>query len=214
MTSTPDGMKEFRMGDLLKIRKEEIDPADYPDKEFVTLTLSQEGVITPREAGIGNNPPSWHGVYFTSGSKWFVVHSDDFLISRIDLWKGCAAVVSPEFDNAIVTQEFPVFRVEENIVDPHYLALLLRSDYFLRATRAITTGHSNRRRTPLDDLEKLRVFLPDKSVQKDIADIAYRKLEKVESASREYAELMSRLEKVLLGQARYEDLIDSLESQR
>lgn len=147
----PEGMQVYRLGDLLQRRLEEVRPTEHPDEEFVTLKLSQTGVISRREAGKGINPPAWYGAYFTEGSRWYRVHAGDVLISQIDLWKGCIAVVPDEFDGAIVTQEFPVYRVACDVVDPRYLALLLRSRYFRRAIRAITTGHSNRRRTQPED---------------------------------------------------------------
>jgi hypothetical protein len=50
----PRHMRKFRLGDLLVRRQDEVDPAKYPDKEFLTLTLSQEGFLSPREAPYNN----------------------------------------------------------------------------------------------------------------------------------------------------------------
>lgn len=50
---------------------------------------------------------------------------------------------------------------------PDFLAALFRTRYYRRAFRAITTGHSNRRRTQTIDFEDIDVcFPPDKEVQK------------------------------------------------
>lgn len=196
----PPHMKEYRLGDLLKQREDSsVDPTNHPDEEFLTLTLSQEGVLSPREPGKGNNPPSWHGAYFSKGSRWYRARSGQLIISQIDLWKGCVAVIPPEYDQAIVTQEFPLYEVDTNYLDPAYLALLLRSKYFQRAIRAITTGHSNRRRTQSEDFENLRVFLPDLETQRVIASLIAKAREEITRAEHRYRILLSEVEKVMLG---------------
>jgi type I restriction enzyme M protein len=177
LEAAPRGTKEWRIGDLLHRRREEINPAEFPDREFKVLTLTQEGRLEDREAGKGKNPPSWYGQYFTDGSRWFVAHTDDVVFSQIDLWKGCVAVIPREHNGAIFTQEFPIYEVDTARLDPYYAKLLLRSAYFQRAIRAITTGHSNRRRTQQDDFENLRIFLPDRPVQEEIGQ-AVRTMER------------------------------------
>lgn len=162
-----------RLGDLLKRRRETVVPSDHPEREFKTITLSLEGELRPREAGKGRNPPGWNGSYFAIGTRWYVVREGDILASRIDLWKGCIGVVPPAFDGAIVTGEFPIYRVRRErhgTVDGRYLQILLRGRYFRRALRAVTTGHSNRRRTQEADFFDLRVPLPPLRVQEEIAD--------------------------------------------
>lgn len=195
----PAHMQEYRLGDLLTRREERIDPTEHPDQEFLTLTLSQDGSLYPREAGKGNNPPSWHGVYFTKGSRWYRARSGDLIISQIDLWKGCVAVVPPEYDGAIVTQEFPLYEVDTSRLDPQYLALLLRSEYFRRAIRAITTGHSNRRRTQQSDFENLIVFLPDVDIQRSIVALVEKHKEEIKTAKSRYRDVLRAVEEVILG---------------
>lgn len=163
-----EGLDPFTIGQILIRRSTPIIPYDYPDTEFKTITLTQEGVLEPREAGQGNNPPDWHGAYFNEGAKWNEVRAGGILISRIDVWKGCIGLIPDDFDKAIVTNEFPAYYVRSeyaNRVNIHYMKLLLRTSYYQRAIRAITTGHSNRRRTQESDFEALKVFLPPLEVQ-------------------------------------------------
>ncbi len=169
--SPPQGLDVYTLGALLEQREETIVPYEYPDREFLTITLTQEGRLKPREPGKGKYPPAWHGAYFPEGQKWWVVREGGVILSRIDLWKGCVAVLNEAFDGGIVTNEFPVYYVRpehEKTVDLRYLQLLLRTRYFQRAIRAITTGHSNRRRTQQADFEALRVFLPPMAVQRKV----------------------------------------------
>lgn len=140
------------------------------------MTLSQTGEIRPREAGKGKNPPEWLGMYFEeSPSTWYRAHQGDLVYSSIDLWKGCISVVDAEFDGALVTKEFPIYKMLTDEIEPEFLAILLRSRYYQRAFRAITTGHSNRRRTQTGDFESIEVcFPPDRGMQITLIDEVLR----------------------------------------
>lgn len=200
--TAPAGMGRHRIGDLLERRRDVVVPTQQPDFEFQTLTLTQEGGIEPREAGKGNNPVAWFGSYFQPGAKWFRVHGGDLVFSRIDIWKGCIALLPPEFDGAIVTQEFPVYRVREtwrDRLEPYYLKLLLRTPYFQRAIRAITTGHSNRRRTQDEDFEDLAVFLPPIDDQRQLVAWVRGYEGRLREAAGAHAEALRRAEDVMMG---------------
>jgi type I restriction enzyme M protein len=71
------------------------------------------------------------------------------------------AFVPEDFDGALVTKEFPIYRVTDDRLLPEFLQCLLRTRYYQRAFRAITTGHSNRRRTQAPDLEALKICFPE-----------------------------------------------------
>ncbi|HHO3378274.1 TPA: N-6 DNA methylase [Morganella morganii] len=165
-----DGWVRLPISSVMRKRETVIKPEENPDQEVVVMTLSQTGEIRPRQAGKGNNPPEWLGMYFEdSSSTWFSASSGDVVFSGIDLWKGCISVVPPEFDGALVTKEFPIYEVTDERIDPDFLSCLLRSRYYQRAFRAITTGHSNRRRTQVSDFEALEICFPDsKDVQRDL----------------------------------------------
>lgn len=163
----PEGWIKKPLKEVMVRREKQIRPETNPDEQVLVMTISQTGEIRPREAGKGNNPPEWLGMYFAdSSSKWFIAHEADVVFSSIDLWKGCISVVPKEFDGAIVTKEFPIYRIINNQIEPEFISCLLRSRYYQRAFRAITTGHSNRRRTQVKDFESLEIcFPPDKEVQ-------------------------------------------------
>lgn len=134
---------------------------ENPDARYTVLTLSQTGEIRARAAGKGNNPPEWVGAYFQeSAGDWFAATVGNVVFSSIDLWKGCIAVVPPEFDGGLVTKEFPIYRITDGRLSPAFLQALLRTRYYQRAFRAITTGHSNRRRTQVGDFEALEISFP------------------------------------------------------
>ncbi|PRS27017.1 N-6 DNA methylase [Bacillus pumilus] len=159
-----------KVSDLMARREERIRPETNPTQEVTVMTLTQNGEIKRREAGKGVNPPEWLGMYFEdSSSKWYRARQGDLVFSSIDLWRGCIAVVPEEFDKAIVTKEFPIYEIIDERLDPEFLAMLLRSRFYQRAFKAITTGHSNRRRTQVSDFEALEIsFPPNKDAQKQL----------------------------------------------
>ena len=157
----PAGWITRRIGDTMRRRLDEVHPASRPDELVTVLTISQTGELSPREAGKGRNPPEWLGMYFEdSPSTWYAARSGDVVFSSIDLWKGCIAVVPPELHGALVTREFPIYEVTDERLSPDFLSAMLRSSYYQRAFRAITTGHSNRRRTQTGDFEDLEIAFP------------------------------------------------------
>ncbi len=170
----PDGWVSKKISELMRRREEIARPQESPETAVVVMTLSQTGDIRPREAGKGKNPPEWLGMYFEdSSSTWYKARQGDLVYSSIDLWKGCIAVVPEQFDEALVTKEFPIYKMLTDEIDPEFLAVLLRSRYYQRAFRAITTGHSNRRRTQTSDFESIEVcYPPNKDTQRAlIADV-------------------------------------------
>ena len=87
-----------------------IEPSAHPDTQLKVLTLTQEGQLEDREPGKGNFPPRLATAsYFSDGLRWLVARSGDLVFSQIDLWKGRVTIISPEYDGAMVTQEFPVY---------------------------------------------------------------------------------------------------------
>lgn len=157
----PDGWIRETVGNLMKRR---IEPKqDFVlEEEYTVMTISQTGEIRPRPAGKGNNPPTWIGDYFVTVSPgdWFAAQSNDVVFSSIDLWKGCVAVVPREFNNSLVTKEFPIYEIKDHRLLPEFVQILLRSRHYQRAFRAITTGHSNRRRTQISDFENIEIAFP------------------------------------------------------
>jgi type I restriction enzyme M protein len=162
----PQGWVRARIGDLMR-RREAAEVFQDPDRGYIVMTLAQTGEIRPRAAGKGHNPPEWIGAYFSeSPGEWFAAQTDDVVFSSIDLWKGCISVVPPAFNGALVSKEFPIYEITDQRLTPSFLQAVLRARYYQRAFRAITTGHSNRRRTQSVDFEALEVsFPPDRDEQ-------------------------------------------------
>jgi len=176
-----------------------------PDKNYTVLTIGQTGEIRPRVAGKGNNPPEWLGSYFAESGDWFAAHTNDVVFSGIDLWKGCISVVTAAFDGGLVSREFPVYEITDKRLTSEFLQVLLRSRYYQRAFRAITTGHSNRRRTQVSDFEQVEVaFPPDKTEQQKLLSEIVQARTRQQTASTDLKQAMLDFSDRLDGRGREE----------
>ncbi len=190
----PKGWIKKPVSEIMTRRMSLYKPQDFPEQEVIVMTLSQTGDIRRREAGKGINPPEWIGMYFEdSSSDWYKAHKGDIVYSSIDLWKGCISVVNSEFDGALVTKEYPIYKLTTKDIIPEFLGILFRSRYYRRAFRAITTGHSNRRRTQQEDFEAIEVIYPaDKKEQRKlIKDVVKYKKEQISCVHKIDAAMMA-----------------------
>lgn len=203
----PEGWVSKKISSIMKRREEIVHPEKTPEDYVKVMTLSQTGDIRERSAGKGNNPPEWQGMYFEdSPSKWYKAHSGDVVFSSIDLWKGCISVVDNHFDGALVTKEYPIYQMKSDEILPEFLATLLRSRYYQRAFRAITTGHSNRRRTQTVDFEEIEVcFPPSKEQQRILIKEVLDAKQNQVSASDSLREAMRRFSNVIDGRGDEEE---------
>ncbi|HUY32149.1 MAG TPA: N-6 DNA methylase [Pirellulales bacterium] len=203
---TPEGWITLPLSEVMERRLEEMDPNRDADKEFKVMTIAQTGEIRERVAGKGKSPPRWIGAYFEeSPGAWYAAHAGDVVYSSIDLWKGCMAFVPHEFDGALVTKEFPIYRVTDNRLLPEFLQCLLRTRYYQRAFRAITTGHSNRRRTQAPDFEALKVSFPaDKDEQRRLINRIQSARGQLRSAADLVKQEMNNLSDIIDGRGQQE----------
>jgi len=157
----PEGWVRETIGNLMQRRLSPVATFES-EHEYTVMTISQTGEIRPRTAGKGNNPPTWTGDYFATVSPgdWFSAQTNDVVFSSIDLWKGCVALVPAAFHGALVTKEFPIYEIIDSRLLPEFVQVLLRTRFYQRAFRAITTGHSNRRRTQVTDFEAIEIAFP------------------------------------------------------
>ena len=178
------------------------------------MTIAQTGEIRERVAGKGKNPPRWIGSYFQeSPGTWYAAKAGDVVYSSIDLWKGCMGFVTSEFDGALVTKEFPIYRVTEPRLLPEFLQILLRTRYYQRAFRAITTGHSNRRRTQTPDFEALKISFPaDKDEQRRLIQRFQEARAQLRSASDNVKVEMNNLSNIIDGRGQ-EELAEIMEDE-
>lgn len=98
----------------------------------------------------------------------FRAHGHDLIMSRIDARNGAFGIIPPTLDGAIVTQDFPMFRIDHEVVLPPFLALILKSDEFVEICKRSSRGTTNRKRLNEDALLSEKIHLPGKNVQREI----------------------------------------------
>ena len=99
--------------------------------------------------------------------KQFYVHSGQFAISKIDARNGAFGIIPKEAENAIVTENFWVFNLKENILI-EYLLLILSSEFFTKKWQIISNGSGNRLYLDNDLFQKTLIPVPPISEQKSI----------------------------------------------
>ncbi len=128
--------KEMPLGSFLKRVKQEVDIIADQKYDQITVKLYGKGVIRRTRisgAEVKTRPQ-------------FRANAGNLIISKIDARNGAFGIVPPDLDGAIITNDFPVFEVDTEIVHPQYLALLLMSDKFVDACKRSSKGTTNRKR--------------------------------------------------------------------
>lgn len=92
--------------------------------------------------------------------RQFRVRAGQFVYSRIDARNGAFGLVPPELDGAVVSNDFPVFDVEENVAEPKFIAYLTQSRWFVAQCEDPSRGVTNRQRMAEELLLALEVPMP------------------------------------------------------
>jgi type I restriction enzyme M protein len=129
----------------------------------------------------------------------FVARAGQLIMSRIDARNGAFAIVPIELDGAVVTQDFPLFNVNRDVVYPEFLAFLLRSNTFLEACKRASRGTTNRKRLKEELFLEEVVPLPGKTLQTSIIKL----VSLLELVQREIASAGIVLEKAIPGLANF-----------
>ena len=123
-----------------------LDPSEVYTE--VTVRLWGKGVIARGEKLGGE----------IGGSRRLRVHPREFILSRIDARNGAFGLVPAELDGAVVSNDFPCFRVDESALIPEYLGWLSWTRWFSEACKQVSEGTTNRVR--LNDEKFLAICIP------------------------------------------------------
>ena len=62
-----------------------------------------------------------------------------FIFSKIDARNGAFGIIPEELDGAIVTNDFPVFDIDETIINPTFLLLVTTTKAFVKFVQSLNT---------------------------------------------------------------------------
>jgi len=144
--------------DLVEVRIEEVKPFDYPDKIFRLPAVSKDGSIKPR---ISKGEMYGKDIKYKS---MFIAHSGDIIMSRINPADGSMAILPPELNGSIFSQEFHILKPKNNKFNSVYVWHILRSEFVKQQLRGLLTGGS-RLRLPERNLSKIKIPIDQKLVK-------------------------------------------------
>ncbi|MBX3323928.1 MAG: restriction endonuclease subunit S [Phycisphaeraceae bacterium] len=160
----------------------------------VTVRLWGKGVIARGEKLGGE----------IGGNRRLRVHPREFILSRIDARNGAFGLVPAELDGAVVSNDFPCFRVDESALLPEYLGWLSWTRWFSEACKQVSEGTTNRVRLNEEKFLAIRIPLPPVDKQRRLVAKIDRLAAKIdeahglrEAATRMASALPSRAAKVI-----------------
>ncbi|MDO9028433.1 MAG: restriction endonuclease subunit S, partial [Candidatus Roizmanbacteria bacterium] len=131
-----------------------------PNKTYkqVTVRLWGQGVILRNEvkgAGI-------------SASRRLAVSPKQFIVSRIDARNGAFGLIPESLNGAVVTNDFPVFKLNTKVIMPEYLEWMSKTKDFVQLCKIASEGTTNRVRLKEYHFLQSEIPLPPLSEQQRI----------------------------------------------
>jgi len=145
------GFKKLeQLTDLVEIRDEKIKPFENPNEVFILPAVSKDGSIKQRIS---------KGEVYGKDIKYkcmFVAHAGDIILSRINPADGSVAILPPELEKSIFSQEFHILKPKTDKFNSAYIWHILRSEFVRQQLRGLLTGGS-RLRLPEKNLSKIKI---------------------------------------------------------
>jgi type I restriction enzyme S subunit len=163
---------KVKLGEV--IQRSEETTAIRPDTEYreVTVKLWGKGVVL-RAAVAGAS---------ISAPRRFVARAGQLVLSRIDARNGAIGIVPPGLDGAVVTNDFPLFDLTPERIDPSFLSWLTKTRDFVELCQRASEGTTNRVRLQEDRFLALEISLPPLAEQRRIVARIEELAAKVEEA--------------------------------
>jgi type I restriction enzyme S subunit len=149
--------QQHKLGDLLTRSGEAAQPAADADYKEITIRLWGKGVLERgRISGAAVN------------GRRFIARKNQFIASRIDARNGAMGIVPESLDGALVTNDFPLFEVNQEHILPQYMGWLCRTPAFVDLCARASEGTTNRVRLKEDEFLRLEIQIPDTKEQQRI----------------------------------------------
>jgi len=103
-----------------------------------------------------------------SAEKRIIIHSQQFILSRIDARNGAFGIVPKSLDGALVSSDFPVFDLNLSKIVPGFLEWLSKTQNFIEICKAASEGTTNRVRLKGDSFLASEIPLPSLDEQRRI----------------------------------------------
>ncbi|MCA3018927.1 MAG: restriction endonuclease subunit S [Rhodocyclaceae bacterium] len=149
--------QRHKLGDLLTRSGEAAQPAADAEYKEITIRLWGKGVLERGQiSGAAVN------------GRRFIARKNQFIASRIDARNGAMGIVPESLDGALVTNDFPLFEVNQEHILPQYIGWLCRTPAFVDLCARASEGTTNRVRLKEDEFLRLEIQIPDTKEQQRI----------------------------------------------
>lgn len=175
--------------DVLTRSEETVELESDRNYREITVRLWGKGVVergTVMGAGI-------------AAKSRFVARKGQFILSRIDSRNGALGIVPPELDGAVVTNDFPLFRINENRLLPEYLDWMCRTRGFVERCQRASEGTTNRVRLQEARFLAMNVPLPPLPEQRKLVVRIKELADKIQEIRDLRRQVEAELDQLLLG---------------
>jgi type I restriction enzyme S subunit len=176
-----------RIGEFLIKNRNLINIEDDKLYQRVTVKINNNGVFS-RDIEEGNK---------IGTKKQFLARSGQFIISKIDARNGAFGIIPNELDGAIVTNDFPLFNINEKRINPHFLLLITTTKEFIRFAQSCSSGTTNRQRMDIDLFLSQKIPLPSITEQNKIVDKYSKTVQEAQDLHTKALELTSEIDHYL-----------------
>lgn len=159
------------------------------DTEYKRITVKLYGLgAILRDTEFGKNIKT---------KSQFLVKKGQFIFSKIDARNGAFGIISDELDNAIITNSFSVYDIDQSKVIPQYLMLITTTDYFTKLCEGVSKGTTGRRNITDEDFLNFEIPLPSITVQEEILSEYNAKMQEAEKLAFELETFSEKYEDTL-----------------
>lgn len=127
---------------------------------YKLVTISNTGNIYLRKIELGS---------LIKANKLYKINHSSFIYSRLSIHSGAFGLVPKDLDGAVVTDEMPVFKIDEKKIDMDFFIFSIRSHDFIFQLSQLTKG-VGRVRVKESNFLNLEIYLPPLQEQKQIAE--------------------------------------------
>ena len=159
---TPKDWKEYKLKDILLLSLEPLKMEDEKKYELITVRrrfggVDSRGIFQGKKILVKNQ---------------FYVRENDFVISKRQISHGACGLIPKRLDGAIVSNEYNVFKVNEELLDINFLDYYVRQPKFTRTFYSHSDGiHIEKLLFKTQSWLKLKIPFPPLKEQQKIAKI-------------------------------------------
>ena len=179
--------EQARIGEFLIKSRNIVNIEDDKEYSRVTVKINNNGVIL-RDIEKGVN---------IGTKKQYLANSGQYIISKIDARNGAFGVIPNELDNAIVTNDFPLFDVNIKKINPQFLLLITTTKVFIKFAQSCSSGTTNRQRMDIDMFLNQKIPLPKLEEQDNIVKDYNNKVNEAERLRKKAEVLANEIETIL-----------------